>query len=149
MQGDGITGAFSLGTSMKEAVNEEIEKRKKMCDGDEACQQTLAKEIKQEMSKYAEDVPFLSNIDIESEDPFLEDVTKNMTDVIPQQYSIFPMPSISKEFIFGFLISVLLSPFSLILSFFAATGIRILYYILRITGVLCITTKSVQQEIIV
>ncbi len=142
---------ISLDMSIHDLIEEQVNTQISICKGDPGCEEMIRKEVEKESAKYLTQFPMLSDVDITSEKPFIEEVTGSVLQ------DVIPISSISEkqdmggilQYVWAFIIFVLIAPFCIVLSFITMIGIRILYYSLRLTGVLHITKKSVQQETIV
>lgn len=143
----------SAGTtkSLSDIIDEAIESQLVRCEGDTQCEALLRQEAERQFRQGVEQFPMLGQIDLSSDAPIAEGITDQVTEHMKNglPFSNPYVSNLSSSFFWGIISFLVFSPLSIVLSFFSMLLVRLFYAFFRMTGVLHITTKNVQQEIIV
>jgi hypothetical protein len=142
---------LDLQRSMSDLIDEQVQAAAEVCQGDTGCEQMVEEKIREESANFLQQIPMLSDIDISSEKPILTEVMdKSFEKVVPKNVlERFGIESVGNSFIWALLAFLLISPFSIVFSFITLLGIRAIYGILRLSGVLHVTVKNVQKQVLV
>lgn len=141
---------IDLQRSFKDLIDEQVQAATQVCQGDAGCEKMVEERIREESKNFLEQIPMASELDLESDKPIMSEVMdKSIQKMIPGDFFKEYGGNTGSGFFWALIAFLIISPFSIVFSFFTLLGIRIIYSLLHLTGILHITVKNVQQQVIV